>query len=634
MAKELKITFTGGSLLGEERVIALDQPILMGRSHSTDIRLKEADVSGRHVEVKWVEDGIYATCLSRHGFQWNGLNIGEGESQRLSVGDVVSLGTRVRFRIDGVSRAGETSNQADSSTTATRVAMTQGTVATQFVQPGDETFATHIGQDTLPSDIESAPRGSLEESPVTDSDSLMAAPRISDIPPPQPQMNADATQANREPIDDNPTADDPMPAEPVIPQLQDAPADFSTLPGDPPPDDTTTGADSGAYGEGETAEMKTRQASMEEIFRMKRMLEMKKRSRRRLLGFAVFSFVAIMATVVFLKYMSEERDEIRLPLVSGTNKVDIKQYVVKDAADNIEMVVDYPNDPRMKVAESKSGVEVSSYIGRKRNVQFRLSFSHRIDSRQLEISLMQSASEEMSSLEKKGYTFVVSKEDVSMSAGAGLGLMFFEEVYTNCCEVVMQQGTRFFRREFLRDNASVKWHGVMILLRDGPHVYRLLREIPADYWERGRGLFRVEPNLALYKSFLARRWESPGRAALVHGRSAEALVRSVNVALLDGRVTDWATIGAEIDTLMVMAYSDTPSVKKSAMTLLARFRRKKDEVYNTLRNEFENAIMNGLDIAIQDAFSKCQGAFGTDSSDLRSRKVNDPKEWPCQRKRY
>ena len=69
MANEVKITFTGGSLLGEERVLSLETPVLIGRSHSADVRLKEPDVSGRHIELQWVAGGVNAKCLSQHGFQ-------------------------------------------------------------------------------------------------------------------------------------------------------------------------------------------------------------------------------------------------------------------------------------------------------------------------------------------------------------------------------------------------------------------------------------------------------------------------------------------------------------------------------------------------------------------------------------
>ena len=627
MANELKITFTGGSLLGEERDLSLDAPVLLGRSHSADIRLKEPDVSGRHLELLLGDDGPCAVCLSRHGFTLNGETVAEGGRRRLSPGDVVSLGSRARFRVDDISRGGAESD--DASTTATRAFMSGDTVATQFARPGDlmgtGTVATHMGAATLPSDMDAAPRGSLEESPVTDSDTFSSISFPQAAKPAQAAAAIPAALTNAA-TDDSPTADDPgVPDAPFQAAMPDAPADFSI-----PADDAPTGADTGFSG-GETMEMKTRQASMDEIFRMKRMLEAKKRFKRKLIGFAMLSLAALVATFVLVTWSRPEK-ELTQPFIAGTDKLDLAQFVLKSPSGGIDMVVDYPNDSRMKVSESQDGIEVTSYTGRDRDAPFRLSFIRRRDRRQYHLSLADSAEQEMDALAKKGYVFISERDDVHLDPESRAGFLFYEQETPQACQVKVQHGTRFFRREYRREEGGVQWHGMLTLLRDRDVVYRLLREVPDDLWPRASHLFHVDPNLTLYAGFLRRKWESPGDVALADVAVDEARLEHAVSEAQRGNTIDWPRISREIDALIVASAEASPDARKRADDLLARFRKCKDARYVEWVNEYNTARINGKKGEMRNAFEKCRGAFGSDSSDLRSQRVYDPqifdpKEW-------
>lgn len=621
MANEIKITFTGGSLLGEEIVVPLDAPVLIGRSHSADVRLKEADVSGKHIELQWANGGVNAKCLSRHGFQWNGLDIAEGEVQRLSPRDVVMLGSRARFRVDGVSKGGaeESSKPEEGATLATRALTADVTAATQFMRSGEETFATRMGDVTLPSDIEMAPRGSMKESPVTDADSVVAVP-----PPTHVPSSAEYTPTI--PPDDAPTADDPPPSPVASQPQQDAPADFSI-----PPEEAPTGTETGFSGEGETQEMKTRQASMDEIFRMKRMLEAKKHFRRKLLTFSLLAFVALLATIIFVTW-SRPEEELSQPRVEGTDEVDIGQYDVKSPSGGVDMVVDYPNDPRMKVSESPDGIDVSSYTGRDRDAPFRLSFTRRSDMRQYHLSLAESAVLEVDMLEKQGYSFIDDKGNPHLDPDSRAGFLFWEQETPEACSIKVGQGTRFFRREFVREDGDVKWHGMMTLLRDRDVVFRLLREVPDDLWPRAKYLFHVDPNLTLLTNFLRRRWESPGDAALAGITASERLEETVSLVLDRGRTVDWPRIAREIDALVVASATESTEARTRVNRLLDAFRKRKDRLYLELESRYYKARINGDEDEMNAAHQACRDVFEFDSSDLRSRKVCDPKEWPeCQR---
>jgi len=337
MPTEVKITFTGGENLGDEMVLSLASSILFGRSHSADVRLKEADVSGRHMEFRAGEDGVYAACISRHGFLLNGENVVEGTQWKIAPGDVLSLGSRVRIRIDSIS--GGDAAAVEPVTSETRFMTSSPTLATQapeFMESA--TFATRIGDVTLPSDINAAPKGSLEEAPVTDSETVFSM-RLDPAPPAPP-----SPPPYQPPLDDAPTADD----SPLPPSTPDDAA-FSPI-------DPATSTETGT-GEGETVEMKTRQASMDEIFRMKRMLEDKRRFKHRFFGFIMLLAAATIGTALFVFWPRPEK-WLSHPLRPGTKVADLGQFIVKSENGAIEMVIDYPNDRNMTKTESGDSLDV------------------------------------------------------------------------------------------------------------------------------------------------------------------------------------------------------------------------------------------------------------------------------------
>jgi hypothetical protein len=143
----------------------------------------------------------------------------------------------------------------------------------------------------------------------------------------------------------------------------------------------------------------------------------------------------------------------------------------------------------------------------------------------------------------------------------------------------------------------------------------------------------MDPNLNLSASFLKRRWESPGEAALVAGADFGALASSARGELDRGRVGDWPRIGRKVDTLMAMSVSGSADQRKTAAELLDRLRKVKSGWYNEFRMQYEIGEAERNESKMREAFEACRGAFGGDPLDLRSRRVNDPKEWSCQLRR-
>ena len=616
MAGQIKITFTGGSLLGEERAMALDGFSVIGRSHSAAVRLKEPDVSGKHIEFREVKGGVEAFCLSQNGFDLNGTHVSKGECRPVCAGDVLLLGSKVRIRIDAVLSGGRQALPAqDEATFATRAVEpgATATVATQFATPDQvvasvgETFATVAADaEAIAAVSPESIRGSVEEATFSEADSMAPA-----VPRPMAAMP---------PADDAPTQD-----EGNVETSIDAAADFGV------PDDSTAGQTTGSVSgsaDGETVEMKTRQASMDEIFRMKRMLEAKKRFRAKMVGFAAMMFFVVLGAVVFVNWPREER-YLTHPLKRGTDKRDISQYIVKSDSGDIEMVVDYPNAPGMIKNEGEASIEVATFTGKRRNVPFRLSFVKKKDPAQLRLSLIQCAQAEMRELESAGYVFVRAQPELVLGREASSDVRFFEVEYPGWSQVVPQSGTRFFQCEYVKTEQSLKWHGFIGIIRKGINVYRLMREIPDDAWQQGRFLLSSYANLALYKNFDAGRWESPGDGRLLHDSDFDSIAVSVRHDLDVGRTGDWPRIGVKIDTLMAMSYSGGDDRRKTAVQLLNRLRKAKANCYNEFRMQYEIGRKEHSEAKMRKAFEACRGAFGGDPSDLRSIRVNNPEEWSC-----
>ena len=572
MAKELKLTFTGGDNLGDEKTLTVDRPVLVGRSHSADVIVskKDADVSGRHVEFREEGDGVTAVCLSRNGFLLNGDSVAEGEGRVVRVGDVLTLGHRVRIRID---RVGEQTQ--DSGETATGSSGATSASATLATRPFESsTFATRaagFGDDAVTADLRA--------------DADRATGQLSGIGQDQ------QTQA---------------------------------LTGD---QDSSTGS-----GGGETQEMHTRAGSMDEILRMKRVLEEKKRQRSRLMVFAFFAFVAVIGTIVFVRWPRMEK-YLTLPMLSETEP-DMATYDVVGPGGAVEMTVGYPNDRRARVDGGAGGVLISSFVGKARDVPFRIQLERVKAAAELERSLPESMEAAVAAYRSRGCDFIQSEDGAGIESVSKAGVRFFEIEEPSSCGMVTQRGTGFIRREYVKAEGSSAWHGNLTVFRNGDVCYRLSKEIPEDEWPRGKYLLR-DSFLLLRTDFLRNHWESPGKATLVEGKTDDQLALSVRDAMETNRISEWPEISAMIDTLVVRSWNGPDDRRRTAQSLLKKFQGLQNEYYNRCKFRFNAGQIEGGgsgNVKMRDAYEKCKVAFGWNEYDRRGRLINDPEEWKWQSK--
>ena len=71
---------------------------VVGRSHSADVRLAEPDISGKHLKLEVVSDGVYAENLSSHGTLLHGTTL--AVRRKLHDGDGLTMGKHTELRIE------------------------------------------------------------------------------------------------------------------------------------------------------------------------------------------------------------------------------------------------------------------------------------------------------------------------------------------------------------------------------------------------------------------------------------------------------------------------------------------------------------------------------------------------------
>lgn len=147
------IQFVRGSLAGR-RWPAGPAPLLVGRSHSCDIRPTESDVSGRHLQFAEAGDGIAVTVLSAHRTLVAGSRATQGAVLAAPPGTVVELGDDLAFRVVDDEAAADDTSSLPEQATGTLPGASEGlaTAATRFA--GDDetgtaslTAATRFGGD-------------------------------------------------------------------------------------------------------------------------------------------------------------------------------------------------------------------------------------------------------------------------------------------------------------------------------------------------------------------------------------------------------------------------------------------------------------------------------------------------------
>lgn len=100
MANKIKILICGGAEKGQEHELDFFTSLLVGRSRSADIRLKDSDISGKHFQFVRSATGASVKDLSRNGVKVDGRAVGEGEVVPIHVGSEIEFGLSAKIRVE------------------------------------------------------------------------------------------------------------------------------------------------------------------------------------------------------------------------------------------------------------------------------------------------------------------------------------------------------------------------------------------------------------------------------------------------------------------------------------------------------------------------------------------------------
>ena len=596
---ELKVTITGGRKnLGEEMTVALDGPVIVGRSHSAAIRFsnEEADVSGKHLEFTMEGGQLWVRNLKRD-IKVNGAALATGGRRSVKAGDSFEIGTRARFRVDSVSGVDGAEADAPSSATGATQVMTEGTFATATANP---TMATRVATETI----------------VTRVATETEATRLADAP----NLPNDSDETVAMGLADDLSGDD-------------RPTDALTG------DGVTTTGSAASTGGGETIALggskdadddvtrKIPQWLLDDLNKKQRQREAQKRHvRQSLLAVAILVFAGVLGAIVYARWPKAEL-ELSVPRIDGTDKADLESHELTFGG-HPAFVVDYPRDPRMRKSELDGGrgIDVSTFTGRDRDVPFRLRLSRSTGADELTRSLSECAQAKMKAAESAGFVFLSPNEWQS-------GVCFVESEYPGSVGgALLMRGTPFFRSEYEIVRGEVKWHGILFVFRNGDTAFVLQREIPEREWTRGRYLLRDDPNIQFHSGFLSRRWDSPGRDGFITKMDPAAIIADVTheLDMSVPRVSEWPRIKRELNTLIAISWAKTAQ-RESALALLKRFREQQDRKYTEFRLNFDlakTAGQSGLR-KMESIREDCRKVFGVDPSDRRFLLINNPEKWSC-----
>ena len=670
MSGKLCITFTGGDRLGDEVSIGFGGSVLVGRSHVADVRIMESDVSGKHLKIFQDGDGFAAQNLSRFGSTVDGVVLSADASAPIHEGSVVEIGARVRFRIDALPSSGVGEAPVPDADGGNTV----GTVApgeTQSTVFADVTAATRMGV-LPPGGLVSVAVGRVDESATID---VYSAADAGDGVVTSGMSGVAANIGDESETEDSSPSPPPSPA-PSFPPPPPA-ADFDrgedvvtaplppespqdTLRGNPldtmtdargstdfiSSDGVTQGVGQPAFGEGqpafgedqsepagdetgdgETQELVTRFGSIEEMLERKRQLDRQAAAKHWKFGGWLVLVLAVLAGVWFAKENRRNVTDAEGPFLPN-GELDVVEEDVLNASGSPEMFLQYPRDDRMEVIRSADSneVEVTSYLGRDRDIPFRLVFSRKRDVGELKISLVESFNRWESSLKESGFVF-------SPRYGRPLEIEFWEIVFPGWQEIEKPSGVPFVRSEYTRTMGEIIWHGFCFRLRDGDVVYSLRTEIPEAYWKRGGYRLRRIPFLGLYHVFTARQWDSPGPDGILEGVSEDVLVARIRHEFTAGNTRTWSTLEKMVDTLLVLTWGKASANAKSALEYLDDFQSRKSRFYNERQFAHNMASRNGAEKRMRQIVEDCRAIFAILRRDRRYYLVNDPEVWPCQKGR-
>lgn len=297
--------------------------------------------------------------------------------------------------------------------------------------------------------------------------------------------------------------------------------------------------------------------------------------------------VAFVAAVLFFTRDRNETDDLSFP-TDGTGERDAEYWICRDGRGNALLEFEIPRNEKMilNVTPETNGFVAVSWLGLRRDVLYRMSFSAADDASELDLDLVASA---------RRWRDAMRGDDMRWSfydaGGDGLDVRFFDGAFPWALQKESGYGIPFVSIDYARtlDDGTLM-RGIAFVFRSGSVRYVYTREIPESFWSRGRSRLENDPGMLVYSDYIDGYWESPGRSALPGGsRSVSDLLYAIRGNLLVDRAGFWRETHRLIDAVLVRSWKGDPRSKEIAFGCLRELRELMKTYYWGKVNAYRNA---------------------------------------------
>ena len=336
-----QIRFTDGEFQGQVFPIGSDV-LSLGRSHTNVVHLQSPDVSGRHVNLTLTNNGVMLENFSSRVTTVDGDPISLGDRVGLVAGQVIGLGSLVKFTLEALpddtpsSPAAPTASD-DSATfpPAPKVPMSAGDDSAT-VPPSPKADAKSDDDATVPP---------MQKSPVKTDDNAT-------VPPTPPSKSAKKSKQ-------------PSKQEPEPPNSVPTPA--------PSPAAEADGNDDVSN---ETISMQTRMASAEELEYMKSSHEKKKMRKTGCVFLVLLSVIAIAAAVYFCFFYRQPEKVISWPRNEAGKELATSAQLDESCPYAKSLEIKYPDVEDASVKKENGKLTIISRLGKYQDVPLRLTMEY------------------------------------------------------------------------------------------------------------------------------------------------------------------------------------------------------------------------------------------------------------------
>ncbi len=640
MPRFINITFVDGDRNGESVSVPFDAPFTAGRDGGDAVRFREKAVSRGHFTV--TPRGMRAEIVNngKNPTEINGRPLAKGETCTAGPGDTLMVrypSGKSGFRIDSITNgaddgeiAADSRIAADATVAYPAAGLTKQTAfGSSVMDVGDASGAA--GWSRSVNSAETA----KDETRMEDAGFTEAAPSGSGFGGSAAGYDA-----------------------PTRAEAGTGSEDFEKITGPAEPADSeTVNLGDSPSGTGVTKGLNTVFLDANVIGEEKKRWERKKRTRRRLLAFAVLGFAAFIGAIVWIKW---PKTELRLewPVKPGAEKAEFDCLEMRgdnffNASSNTNeqhFLVEYPvcDGYVVKKLSVKGiyGYEVQTFVGKDGSVPCRIRVEKTVDAEELWRSPGESAEAVLEKLKDpvRGFTVYTNVPDW------GSGWSFIENESQGSFSgelpysIQSHKGMKYYRCEYERTDAASgeKWRGALILFRRADERYAVFAEIPESEWARGKHLMRSVAYPVFAPSFFKKAgkedgwpaWESPGAEAMKaeSGMKDSELLKILRAGAADRR--NWPVATRAANALLARSWKNPEKIKvrEETAVLLRRLEMAKESFYNAEKNAFDGCKPGSK--AAKDVRDAVENAFKFDAgSDRRAEIVNDPEVWPCGKSR-